>query len=72
MSFITTEHRLRCGEHNSCWVTLCHQENWSVVSVEFMDGKVVNVDEPASFETEDQALAHARTWVCTLSGKTYL
>lgn len=71
MSFITTEHRLRCDEHNSCWVTLNRKEKWSVLSVEFNGGKVLNVDFPAIFETEDEVLAHARSWVCTLSGKTY-
>ncbi len=71
MGFVTTEHRLRCDEHSSCWVTLIRQEKWSVASVEFTGGKVVNVDLPAIFETEDEALTHARTWVCTLSGKAY-
>jgi hypothetical protein len=71
MSFITTEHRLRCDEHNSCWVTLSQQEKWSVLSVEFTDGRIVRVDLPAIFETEEEALTHARSWVCTLSGLPY-
>lgn len=71
MGLVTTEHRLRCDEHNSCWVTLSRQEKWSVVSVEFTSGKVFNVDLPAIFETEEEALTHARVWVCNLSGKTY-
>jgi len=71
MTFITTEHRLRCDEHNSCWVTLSRQEKWSVLSVEFTGGKILHVDLPAIFETEEEALTHARSWVCTLSGLTY-
>lgn len=71
MSFITTEHRLRCDDHNSCWVTLIRQDNWSVLSVEFPDGKILHVDPAAFFETEGEALDHARTWVCGHSGKSY-
>lgn len=70
MSLITTEHRLRC-EETTCWVTLARQEKWSVVSVEFADGEVHNVVPEKSFETEDGALAHAKTSVCNLSDKNY-
>lgn len=71
MSFVTTEHRLRCGEHSSCWVTLLRQEKWSVMSVEFSDGHIHSVQPEALFETEEEALNHARTWACGHSGKTY-
>jgi hypothetical protein len=46
-------------------------EKWSVLSVEFTDGRIVRVDLPAIFETEEEALTHARSWVCTLSGLPY-
>lgn len=71
MSFITTEHRLRCDESSSCWITLSRQKKWSVVSVELPDGKVHNVLPLASFDTEEEALGHAKTWVCDFTGTIF-
>lgn len=71
MAMVTTEHRLRCSDSDSCWVTLVRGEKWSVVSVEPAGGEVLNVSPDEAFDTEEQALSHARTWVCKHSGKVY-
>jgi hypothetical protein len=71
MRIITTEHRLRCDAYNSCWVLLVRQTKWSVASVELPDGTTEFVSPVESFDTEEEALNHARTWVCAFSGQQY-
>jgi hypothetical protein len=71
MAMVTTEHRLRCSDSDSCWVTLERREQWSVVSVELSGGEVLNVGPEETFDTEDEALEHARSWVCDHSGKVF-
>jgi hypothetical protein len=71
MAMVTTEHRLRCSDSDSCWVTLQRNDQWAVVSVELAGGEVLNVSPDVAFDTEDEALAHARGWVCQHSGKQF-
>lgn len=71
MAMVTTEHRLRCSDSDSCWVTLVRGQQWSVVSVELAGGEVLHVAPEDRFDTEDEALAHARNWVCEHSGKVF-
>jgi len=67
MKIITTEHRLRCDAYSSWWVLLVRQSKWSVASVELPNGKTEFVLPAESFDTEEDALEHARAWVCAFS-----
>lgn len=60
MPIVTTEHRLRCDKFTSCWVRLVRQKLWSVGYVELPDGKAEFVMPNKGFETEEEALNHAR------------
>ncbi|MES2609244.1 MAG: hypothetical protein V4679_03335 [Pseudomonadota bacterium] len=71
MGLVTTEHRLRCTAHDSCWVKLIRKDRWSVLSIELSDGRIVPVRDVERFEDEVLALDAAKSWLCESEGRNY-